>query len=155
MPYTPIRVANHFIREHGRIGFTSMQKLLYLSHGWHLAIKDQPLFEEPVEAWQFGPVYRSVYHARKGKSLDRLFGESEDQEVISDKLYVELFSTIYKVYGKRWASQLVALTHAPDTPWSKTTYKYRKNDDEFPQDLKIENEVIKEHFVSLRKDFSG
>ena len=154
MTYTPIQVANHFIRKYGRIGFRSIHKLLYLSHGWHLALKDEPLFEEQIEAWQLGPVYRSVYVHRKNQSLDQVFGPVKDREVISDEWYVELFSTIYKVYGKRWASQLVALTHAPDTPWSKTTYEYRKDDEEFPLHLKIENDIIKEHFVSLRKDFS-
>lgn len=153
MIYTPIQVANHFIRKYGRVGFTGMHKLLYLSHGWHLTLKDEPLFEEQIEAWQFGPVYRSVYYARKGESLERVFGESQDQEVISDTWYVALFQNIYRAYGKRSTSELASLTYAPDTPWSETTFKYRDRDEEFPLHLKIENHIIKEHFLWLRRDY--
>ena len=154
MTYTPIQVANHFIRKYGRVGFASMHKLLYLSHGWHLALKDESLFEEQVEAWHMGPVYRSVYAHRKHQSLDQVFGPVKDREPIADKWYAVLFQNIHRVYGKRWESEMIALTYAPDTPWSKTTYDYRSRDEEFPLHLKIENDIIREHFVSMREVFS-
>lgn len=40
-----------------------MQKLLYVAHGWHLALYDAPLIaDEYLEAWQYGPAYASVYY---------------------------------------------------------------------------------------------
>ena len=42
-----------------------MQKLVYLAHGWHLAIHDRPLISENFEAWPYGPVEEDLYHIFK------------------------------------------------------------------------------------------
>jgi uncharacterized phage-associated protein len=44
-----------------------IQKLLYFAQGWHLAYFDFPLFEDPVEAWKYGPVVTSVYYALRSR----------------------------------------------------------------------------------------
>ncbi len=33
-----------------------LQKLLYYAQGFHLALYDEPLFPEAIEAWTHGPV---------------------------------------------------------------------------------------------------
>jgi uncharacterized phage-associated protein len=33
-----------------------VQKLLYYSQSLHLALYDEPLFEEEIQAWRYGPV---------------------------------------------------------------------------------------------------
>ena len=38
-----------------------LQKLLYYAQGFHLAIFNKPLFNEPIEAWAHGPVVGSSY----------------------------------------------------------------------------------------------
>ena len=38
-----------------------LQKLVYIAHGWNLAICGEPLIEEAPEAWDNGPVYRSIW----------------------------------------------------------------------------------------------
>ncbi len=38
-----------------------LQKLLYYSQGFHLALFNRPLFEEDILAWEHGPVVREVY----------------------------------------------------------------------------------------------
>ena len=42
-----------------------LQKLLYFAQGWHLARYGKPLFDDDIEAWQYGPVVPSVYNAYK------------------------------------------------------------------------------------------
>ena len=42
-----------------------IQKLLYYAQGIHLAIANEPLFDDPIEAWRFGPVVPDVYHRFK------------------------------------------------------------------------------------------
>ena len=37
-----------------------LQKLLYYVQGFHLAVFGEPLFEEEIEAWMYGPVVPSV-----------------------------------------------------------------------------------------------
>ena len=38
-----------------------MQKLLYYAQGHFSALYDEPLFEERIEAWRYGPVVKNVY----------------------------------------------------------------------------------------------
>ena len=42
-----------------------LQKLLYYAQGVTLALTGKPLFSDPIEAWQHGPVVPSVYRLYK------------------------------------------------------------------------------------------
>jgi uncharacterized phage-associated protein len=42
-----------------------LQKLLYYAQGWYLAIHDEALFDERIEAWPRGPVVPPVYGSFK------------------------------------------------------------------------------------------
>jgi uncharacterized phage-associated protein len=39
---------------------TRLHKLLYYVQGWHLAVFSRPLFADRIEAWQHGPVVKSL-----------------------------------------------------------------------------------------------
>jgi len=38
-----------------------LQKLLYYCQGYSLGLTGRPLFGDPIEAWQYGPVVRRIY----------------------------------------------------------------------------------------------
>src|SRR5687768_9300066 len=67
--YNATSIANFFIQkgiEAGNpIDQMKVQKLVYFAHGWYLAITNQPLINEAIEAWRFGPVIPSLYHSLK------------------------------------------------------------------------------------------
>ncbi len=68
--HSVIDVANYFlslVNEDQGEGITNMkmQKLVYYAQGFSLAMLNKPLFEEPIEAWQYGPVVPTLYHAFK------------------------------------------------------------------------------------------
>src|SRR5208282_4587731 len=63
--YPSMAVANWFIENLSRVDPLKLQKLVYFAHGWHLALRDQPLIDELVEAWDYGPVVPSLYHQFK------------------------------------------------------------------------------------------
>lgn len=90
-----------------------LQKLLYYIKGWGLVLSGQKAFEEPLEAWDFGPV---VYSVRQ-KFAD--FGRGPlklDHEIFPGD--DALIDSILDVYGQHNAESLVALTHK-DMPWQK------------------------------------
>ena len=47
-----------------------LQKLLYYAQGCVMALTDEPLFDEDIQAWEHGPVVPEIYHKYKsyGKS---------------------------------------------------------------------------------------
>ena len=131
-------VANFFlsmpkVRDEG-VDPLKLQKLVYIAHGWHLALTDGiPLVQdEKVEAWRYGPVFPSIYHEfkhfgsgrirRKATELvemangmkfrlDQPTLDSEDQQTR------KLLNKIWDVYGKFSGVDLSEMTHAEGTPW--------------------------------------
>ena len=62
-----VKDAAQFITElTGGVDKLKLFKLCYFAHGWHLAWSGRPLFSEPLEAWQYGPVPRALWNACSG-----------------------------------------------------------------------------------------
>lgn len=77
MEYTKFSCANFIVDQLiGKchildITILKLQKLLFFAYGIHLTLYDEPLFEdEYFEAWQHGPVLRSVYKEFKNFGND-------------------------------------------------------------------------------------
>lgn len=98
-----------------------LQKLLYLAQGTSLAKRGRPLFNEPIEAWDFGPVVRSVYDNFKscGSFPITAFDKRVKKSTLPEKEKRFLLG-IWEKYGKYSANYLVDLTHKPNSPWKKT-----------------------------------
>jgi uncharacterized phage-associated protein len=141
MAYSSLAIANEFLRKSGEGKLTHMQlqKLVYLAHGWNLAINGSPLIEEDIEAWEFGPVIRRLYDALKrhgSKPIPRCihwgddtpFPADDDGEAQATLLGKEraLIDKVWTTYGKYPAYQLSALTHVKGSPWAKI-YKAKEN----------------------------
>ncbi|MBE9237290.1 SocA family protein [Anabaena aphanizomenioides LEGE 00250] len=112
-----------------------LQKLLYYAQGFHLALYDEPLFPESIEAWTYGPVVPEVYRAYKKYDSGAIpipedidFSQYEQQSR-------ELLDEVYSVYGQFSAWKLLSLIHEEE-PW--------KNARE--GDLVITHQVMKNHF---------
>ena len=60
-PYTAKAIANYFLKHRkrfkrkGPITQMKLHKLVYFAHGWHLALKGEPLIDETLQAWDYGP----------------------------------------------------------------------------------------------------
>lgn len=141
------QVANAFLdlAQANGVSLTPMQliKLVYIAHGWMLALYDKPLISDEVQAWKFGPVipelYRYVAKFRAGPVVGRLpeppaprFDEQEDA----------LIAEVFEKYGKRSGGALSSLTHRPDTPWA---HVWKPDSWASP----IPNSLIKEHYRAL------
>jgi uncharacterized phage-associated protein len=134
--YSSLPIANEFLRRAKSEGRTlthmQIQKLVYLAHGWNLAVNGRELIEDDFEAWEFGPVVRKLYDALRpfGKGpVKRLIHWGDDTPFPSDDgdvAGVDLDLREKAVIDKVWdtykgfeAFQLSALTHAHGSPWQK------------------------------------
>lgn len=159
-PYKAKAIANYFLAkaegEHKPLTPMKLQKLIYFAHGWHLALVSKPLIDERVQAWEFGPVIRTVYDEFKQFGSAPITGRASSLEVVngrilsfeptiapSDGQTVEFLDRIWDVYKPLSAFQLSALTHQGGTPWEKTYPQNRG-----VRNLTIEDTIIREFFVS-------
>ena len=139
MPYESKAIANYFLGLAERDGVPlspmKIQKLVYFAHGWHLAIYDEPLIDETVEAWEFGPVVPTLYRDFKrfgngpitekatkvvlggGDSWLKRTIRIEVPQLYDSKIQVFL-DVIWEKYKGFSAIQLSNLTHVSDSPWS-------------------------------------
>ncbi len=127
--HDPRAIANKILDIRSETGepLTIMQliKLVYIADGWALALLGKPLSSEAPQAWQYGPVYPSVYRAFSGMGARPVEGRAYVRGTtipISGDLSAEeasLIDMVVRGYGKLSAYQLSRLTHQSGTPWSK------------------------------------
>jgi uncharacterized phage-associated protein len=156
--YKPSWVANTFILQAKNDGVhdvdpLKIQKLVYNLHGWYLATTGCPVVGEQFEAWPNGPVLSSLYQKFKKYRWNRITDYAEDIEpqtgepkalvvAASDEKFYEVFKAVWERYKGFSGAQLSALTHAPNTPWSKAREAGRQY---------IPDEDIREHFLELAR----
>jgi uncharacterized phage-associated protein len=105
------------IGEH--ISNLKLQKLLYLSQGFFLAIYDEPLFLSKIEAWRHGPVVPEIYQQYKGHGSDAIqIPKSFDVDKVSKRAQ-KLLDEVWDVYGQFSAWKLRDITHEHN-PWKET-----------------------------------
>ncbi len=150
----PQAVANFFLDLAKDSGTTltplRLIKLTCIAHGWTLALMGQPLFDERIEAWSFGPVVPSLYHEFKEFRKNPITRYSMEYcftgdvsiprlPMMNGELH-ELLKNVWSFYKRYTASQLVALTHEVGTPWSIARGRKTKE---------IPNADIKRHYKHL------
>jgi uncharacterized phage-associated protein len=158
MPYDSRAVANYFLalgkRDGQCIEPMKIQKLVYFAHGWNLAIFSEPLIEDKIEAWRWGPVIPALYHSFKefgsgpitraavDWNWDHFVEPSIDRKEEGAKRSISLIERIWLEYGRFTGIKLSNMTHEPGTPWDQTWFKEpgRKGVD-------IDDATIKDYFT--------
>jgi uncharacterized phage-associated protein len=107
----------------------SINKVAYFAHGYYLAKYGKPLIDAKIEAWEYGPVFREIYHEFKkcGDKPVNFFArdfnpESEEIEVVKWELppdEEQFLREVIASYLDMSAGYLVRLSHLADGPWDK------------------------------------
>lgn len=117
-----------------------LQKLVYYAQAWHLALFNEPLFQEDFQAWVHGPVIPDLYHRYKQFSWRPIDEEAspnfpEDILVFLEEVADEYFACD--------AYALEQMTHVED-PWLRAR-------EGLPMDAPS-NEVIRKEWM---KEYYG
>jgi len=152
--YPPAVVANNFLeRAARRGGLTPMQviKLVYLAHAFHLGYGRGPLINEPVEAWKYGPVVRSLYNQVRdyeGLPIAELLRTGDydwERESRVDFDADHVIGRVWENYGHYNGYELSDMTHLPGSPWW-ITWNDRGGWSQFSS--VIEDDLIRECYES-------
>lgn len=147
-PTTASQVARYLIcKAHERgdaITNLKLQKLLYYAQGWYLALYDEPLFDDRLEAWVHGAVQPQVYSLYK-QFLWEPISASVTCPKFADK---EVSSHIDKVlghYGRYSARDLERMIHR-ESPWQKARGHIPEDK---PSKAVIKHQDMKEYFREI------
>ena len=138
-------VADYFIwlaNETGSfISNLKLQKLVYYAQAWHLALHENPLFQEDFEAWVHGPVIPTLYQKYK------VFGWQPILEDAKPELPEEIREFLNEVAQEYFACdayELEQMTHA-EAPWNRAREDLPPD---APSNAVIEKEWMKEYYGS-------
>lgn len=66
-----------------------LQKLLYYAQAWSMTLKDEPLFNDKIEAWVHGPAIRSVYQEYRKFGFSPIVKDINQKDVAQIKGFCE------------------------------------------------------------------
>ncbi|WP_183365685.1 Panacea domain-containing protein [Gellertiella hungarica] len=130
-----------------RTDFSPMkaQKILFYTHGWHLATTGKPAIDRPFAVWPYGPVVPDLYNALKqygsGPILDYVTAPGDDRPYVVNPDFHQFYQALdiaWEKYIGIPAVNLSAMTHEPDSPWDRA----KRASLPF-----IPNEMIRDYFV--------
>ena len=109
-------------KEGRKVDPMKLLKLVYIMHGWHLGFTGEPLINDTIQAWKYGPVIPQLYHTIKrfgvnpvDPQLINLYAKKE-----LDTETTEFVESIWKVYRDMSGIELSARTHKEGTAWHDT-----------------------------------
>jgi uncharacterized phage-associated protein len=127
------------------ISHLKLQKLVYYAQGVCLSILGRNLFEEPIIAWEHGPVVNVVYdeYRKNGRNYITLSSTAETDAIITrieqDGEISRILNVVYDNFAIYTAWQLREMTHEINSPWYVTKRDKGLNS-------VIENDIIKKYF---------
>jgi uncharacterized phage-associated protein len=138
-------VAKYILETRGSTTSMKLQKLVYYAQAWSLVWDEEPLFNEPIEAWINGPVVPALYEIHKGMyKVDVQNIPGGDSSLLS-KNQKDTINRVLNYYGDKNPQWLIDLTHLED-PW-----KNARNGQ--PQDARgnqvISLESMSEYYSSI------
>ena len=119
-----------------------LQKLLYYAQGWSLVLRDEPLFNDEIEAWVHGPVVPSVFRRFKHLKWDAIAEQTTSRV---DAIVHRHLNSVLDVYGKYQPKQLERLTHS-ERPWCETRKGLAADE---PSNQVIPKALMRDYFGSL------
>jgi uncharacterized phage-associated protein len=134
MAYDSRLVANallHKAKERGQsLSHLKLQKLLFFTQAWGLALHDDPVMDDYPEAWDYGPVFPALYHELKRNGsrpiegyLEEPFGNDGKKVALvpgpADTKFWNLVDQVWDRYGSLSAGQLSSLSHVSGGPWDQ------------------------------------
>lgn len=114
-PYDARQIANWFVtrarKDDRTLTMPILLRLCFIAHGWHLEIHEMPLFENRIEAWEYGPVVLDVYYAFKSHDSNvtktvRVPGSDNR----FDSAVEDLLAQVYDIFGNKSPQQLKRYT---------------------------------------------
>lgn len=119
--YSAQTIANYLLTlpssEDNDVSNLKLQKLCYYAQGIITSMRGgEPLFNEPIDAWDHGPVVPELYHKYKVHGADPIPVVTDFDVNQIDESDREVLDDIFEFYGQYSAWRLRNMTHE-EKPW--------------------------------------
>src|ERR1700688_2551577 len=116
MMASALDVAQYILKKSGPMTAMKLQKLVYYSQVWSLVWDEEPLFDEPIEAWANGPVVPALYQRHQGlfKVDTKNFTHGDVRRLTSKQK--NTIDKVLKYYATKPSAWLSDLSHL-EAPW--------------------------------------
>ena len=132
MTITALRAAKH-LGKYSKWKYTHLeiQKLLYLSHMFHLQNENgRALIENSFEAWEWGPVHPDLYYQLRTAGADPIsktfLSWKNEQSLEENSSEVKWLNYIAGCFPPGSGAKLLEITHNDQSAW-KQYYKRMMN----------------------------
>lgn len=122
-----------------------LQKLCYYAQGFWLALHGEPLFDDPIEAWQHGPVIPDLWREYRQHGAFGIPRPADVEPTEYDDEVRGVLEEIFEVYGQFSAWKLRNLTH-DEAPWVEA---WRSDD------KTIGHDALRTYFATLVEHPAG
>jgi len=148
-------VANYFLQlaedEGEEIDPMKLQKLIYYAHGWYAGNFNEPLLDDAIQAWRFGPVIPSIYHEFKRFGAGTITAKAtafdghqfRDVPIPEDEYDRKFLDIVWRKYKGYTGKKLSEMTHADGSPWDQVWEGNGNQTAEIPFPL------IQQHFAGV------
>lgn len=110
-------IVNKCVNDHCPISNLQLQKILYFIQKEYLKKKGKKAFDDPIEAWQFGPVVPNSYYQFYGSGAMKIIRNFDIDIEECDK---EICDPIIEEKRAMSTWKLVEESHKPGGAWDKT-----------------------------------
>lgn len=118
-----IEVADYIVRTIS-VDPLKLQKLLFYTQAVSLVKFGEAAFDDPIEAWDYGPVVRSVYDQYRSFSYETIKSDIISPNILNPNV-IGSADLVIEYYGKKSGADLIQETHSED-PWINA-YKVGQN----------------------------
>lgn len=155
--YTVQAIAHYFLdkdcgEEERDLTPLKLQKMLFYAQSCSRQALKKPLFKEAIEAWQYGPVVRDIYHANKTHGA-RLIPKTSRlrKHTPFDQETSATLEAVYAVCKDYSPGKLTDETHLPESSWSKVYDRGQNNEIPFLY-MQQEKGAVLEEILEMRME---
>ena len=139
------------------LGFVRIHKLVYFAHGLYLTESDEPLIGEQLEAWQWGPIFPSLYHVLFGQDVSEIMANAPSITDDHHRTFIEGVAASFRGFD---TLTLSTVAHLKGSPWYNAVTKATSNPDvsvdylrhNLPRGVVITQGAVQAYFKDMLKE---